>query len=98
MKLKNVRKLSIVGDVHLGREEWPSLPADWKNLWSIDPKPIKLTKITYSINTGERCFNAISLLFKGQMFESYDLSATDVTMRRVCHVKQRYTIRTVKIK
>ena len=35
--LKNVRKLPIVGDVHLGREEWPSAPADWKNLWSIEP-------------------------------------------------------------
>jgi len=93
-----MRKLAIVGDVHLGREEWPTLPADWENLWSIEPQPIKLTKITYSINAAERCFDAISLQFKGQTFEAYDLSATDATLRRVCHVKQRPTIRTVKIK
>jgi len=35
--MRNVRRLEIVGDVHLSREEWPSLPEDWENLWSIRP-------------------------------------------------------------
>lgn len=37
LNLRNVRKLPIVGDVHLGREEWPSLPEDWEALWGINP-------------------------------------------------------------
>ena len=27
--MSNVRKLPIVGDVHLSREQWPSQPDDW---------------------------------------------------------------------
>jgi len=96
--MRNVRKLAIVGDVHLGREEWPSLPEEWENLWSIKPQPIKLSKITYCINKEEQCFSAISLSFREQTFQAYDLSATDKVLRRVCHVKQRHPIRTVKIK
>lgn len=96
--MQNVRKLAIVGDVHLGREEWPSLPEDWENLWSISFKPIKLSKIVYAVNKKEQCFNAISLSFRNQAFNAYDLSATDATFRRVCHVKQRYRVQTIKIK
>ena len=68
LSMRNVRKLPIVGDVHLGREEWPSLPEDWEALWNINPQPIRLSKITYSVNTAERCFNAISLSFREQKF------------------------------
>ena len=44
-KMSNVRRLPIVGDVHLSREERPSLPIEWQNLWSIRPLPVRLLKI-----------------------------------------------------
>lgn len=82
----------------MGREEWPFLPEDWENLWGITFKPIKLSKIVYAVNKKEQCFSAISLSFRYQTFEAYDLSATDATLRRVCHVKQRHRVQTIKIK
>mgnify|MGYP001626793310 CR=1 FL=1 len=48
--MKNVRKLAIVGDVHCAREQWPDLAEDWHKLWNIDSQPIRLSKVSYSVN------------------------------------------------
>ena len=48
--LTNIRRLPIVGDVHLAREEWPSSQQDWVNLWSLPDLPAKLSRVSYSIN------------------------------------------------
>ena len=96
--MKKVRCLPIVGDVHLAREQWPSSPQDWRNLWSIRPLAVKLDKIVYSVNKREKAFNAISLRFLNQNFKSYDLSCTSQTKRITLHVKQRQAIQTVRIK
>ena len=71
-----MRRLPIVGDVHLEREEWPSSPEDWHNLLSLQPGPVQLSRIFYSVNQTERAFEVISLHFRGQKFKAYDLSAT----------------------
>lgn len=47
--MRYVRRLPIVGDVHLRREEWPSAPKDWLKLWML-PHPIRVCKIRYAIN------------------------------------------------
>jgi len=96
--LRYVKRLPIVGDVHLGREEWPSTPQQWNQLWSIEPKPIKLSHIVYSVNRQERAFDAFSLRFVNQTFKSYDLVATDNSERLVCKVRIRSSIATIKIK
>ena len=83
-----LRRMPIVGDVHLGREEWPSSPADWENFLSL-PWPIKLTTIVYAVNQEERAFNALSLRFAGQKFESYDMCATKKLRRILLPVKLR---------
>lgn len=64
----NVRRLPIVGDVHLEREEWPFTPEDWHNLLGITPAPVQLSKIIYSVNEDEEAFDAISLRFVNQDF------------------------------
>ena len=83
LTMKNLRRLPIVGDVHLGRESWPSTQEDWENIFSIKPLPIKLCKIAYSVNEREKAFNAIRIHFKNQEFESYELQATERRKRLV---------------
>lgn len=75
--MKNVRRLPIVGDIHNSREAWPYTELDWVNLLGINPQPIKLSKLVYSINQEEGAFDAISLIFNNQEFKSHDLKATD---------------------
>ena len=96
--MKNVRHLPIVGDVHLSREQWPSDAKDWQNLWSIQPLPIKLSKIIYSVNEQEKAFTSISLHFQNQGFESFELAASNNGDSEVCQLKLRKSIATVKIK
>ena len=98
LKLSQVRKLPIVGDVHLAREQWPQSPQDWNNLWSLGPKAIRLSKIVYSVNRQRKAFDMLGLVFAGQKFKSFELSATEHAKRLVCHVKLRHPITTVKIK
>lgn len=85
--MENVRKLPIVGDVHYGREQWPSTQKDWSNLLSIAPLPVKLNKIVYSVNEKEAAFSSLGLRFASQTFESQILEATDHLDNLVCHVK-----------
>ena len=87
--MKNVRHLPIVGDVHLSREQWPSSAKDWQNLWSIQPLPIKLTKVTYAVNEQEMAFNSISLQFQNQGFESFELAASNDCDSVICQLKLR---------
>jgi len=87
-----------VGDAHYAREEWPTTQRDWENLWSLNPHPIRLTKIVYSVNKERKVFDAISFRFAGQTFKSYEMSATEHHKRLVCPVKLRHGISTVKIK
>ena len=68
--MNNVRKLPIVGDVHFGREQWPSEPEDWQNLLSITPLPIKLSKIIYTVNESEKAFESLAFKFSNQKFQS----------------------------
>ena len=93
-----------MGDVHLERDEWPSSPEDWHNLLSIQPGPVKLSKIFYSVNKIEKAFDVISLQFLGQKFPEYNLSATNgkkymscikissQTKPAVVKIKQRNTV------
>ena len=97
-KLSKVRKLPIVGDVHLCREQWPSSVDDWRRLWGISPHPIKLAKIVYSVNAKEQAFNSIKLQFANQNFEGFDLSASDELPRKTCPVKLRKPITQIRIK
>ena len=97
-KAANVYRLPIVGDVHLEREEWPFSPEDWHNLLSITPAPVTLSKIIYSVNVDEEAFDAISLRFANQNFQSYDLAATDQTKRIKLKVQPNLRIRLIKIK
>lgn len=90
--MKNVRKLPIVGDVHLSREQWPSTPTDWHNLWNIATVPAKLTKISYAVNEHAKAFSAFNLHFLDQKFPSYDLSATDNDQRKSATVRYRQPI------
>lgn len=62
-KASNVRKLPIVGDVHLSREEWPATAEDWQNLWKMKKMPALLSKIVYAIDEKNQAFKAIRLVF-----------------------------------
>ena len=96
--MKNVRRLPIVGDVHYTREVWPSTELDWSNLFSIDPLPIKLSKLVYSVNEEEQAFDAISLIFRNQEFKAYDFKATESAKRVTCSLPLRKHLQTIKIK
>ncbi len=85
--MDNVRKLAIVGDVHCAREQWPEHEEDWRKLWNIDSQPIRLSKVSYSVNQSQKCFDAISLTLRDQHFDSYDMSATDNHKRFVCQIR-----------
>ena len=51
--MKNMRKLPIVGDVHLGRDQWPETPEDFLNIWQTRPLPLRLSKIIYQVNAAK---------------------------------------------
>jgi len=87
--MASVRRLPIVGDVHLQREEWPFSPNDWKDLLSIWPAPVQLNKIVYSVNEKEKAFDAISLRFKNQKFEAFDMAATQEKQRVSIKIQTR---------
>lgn len=95
--MKFVRRMPIVGDVHLGREEWPATPEDWDNLWNL-PQPIKVSKLSYSINVDEMAFDALSISFAGQDFDAYEIKATNRRRRIVKALKLRQEIKIIKIK
>lgn len=97
-KASNVRKLPIVGDVHLSREEWPATAEDWQNLWKLKKMPALLSKIVYAIDEKNQAFKAIRLVFDSQTFQSFDLAATACTKRQVAHVSSRKPIRSIRIK
>lgn len=60
--------------------------------------PIKLAKILYSVNQKEKAFDAISLHFKNQKFEAFDLESTRHTKRLAANIPMRKQISTIKIK
>ncbi len=98
-KISDIRRLPIVGDVHLQREEWPSSPEDWQNLLSIQPGPVQLNKIFYSVNQIEKAFEALSLNFRGQKFRAYSLSATSGKPNMSClNIPSKMKPAVVKIK
>ena len=61
--MMNIRRLPIVGDVHLGREQWPEKPEDWASLWSTSPLPVRVSSIAYSVNEECKAFSSLGLRF-----------------------------------
>ena len=107
-KMKNVRKLPFVGDVHCVKEQWPSSQEDWANLWEHNQLPIRLSKIIYGVNRQEKAFNYFSMHFKpSQNSDGEEHSASceivaskydDCNDHTELRIFQRKLIHTVKIK
>ena len=87
---QNLRKLPIVGDVHLSRGQWPNRPEDWLDLWALEPMPPRLNRLVYTVNEQELAFTSISLQFARQEFESFNLHVTPASLGKTPNQLQHW--------